>query len=339
MGWIMFFDDLDRYALATMMLTNRAARAGVIDGVGVGLWRSAIAFGSLGRVNLAYRYMARALEAADHMSDSVEVARLKQGLTLVPFSFGGYRDAKAQAILGSNLGGAAGDLRSWGTGSGLLAWAEINHGDLSEGRAIAQEVAVAGSDGGDLQIEAFGVALTGVADVYAGQPTSAIELLLEARELLLRVPDHITNVAVDGVLAMSMLRLDDREGARAAIARARDEVRSRGLRGFMLSFLVEAETELAMLELASSSGKGSSRAAGAAVRRSVGHSKLCRWHSVHAGAMVGCRSWLAGRHDRARRHFEAAITTAEQHGHQGIQGEAFDWVRRCCDVAGLDAPF
>ena len=101
-----FFDDLDRYALATMMLTNRAARTGVLDGVGVGLWRSAIAFGSLGRARLSYRYMARALEAADRMSDGVEIARLKQGLTLVPFAFGGYEDAKSQAALGMELGGA-----------------------------------------------------------------------------------------------------------------------------------------------------------------------------------------------------------------------------------------
>jgi hypothetical protein len=338
LGWIMFFDDLDRYALATMMLTNRAARAGVLDGVGVGLWRSAIAFGSLGRAELSYRYMARALEAADRMSDGVEIARLKQGLTLVPFAFGGYEDAKSQAALGMELGSAAGDLRSWGTGGGLLAWTEINHGDLSEGRAIAQKVALAGSDGGDLQIEAFGVALMGVADMYREEPTSAIEQLHEARTLLMRVPDHITSVAVDGILAMSLLRLDDRDAALAAITRSREQVMSRGLRGFMLSYLVQAETELAMVELASSARKDVSGAAGRAVRRSVRHAKLCRWHAGHAGVMQGCRSWLLDRQDKARNRLDHSMAEADQLGHAGVTREAVTWVRRCCEVGGLEAP-
>jgi class 3 adenylate cyclase len=338
LGWITFFDDLDRYALATMMLTNRAARTGVLDGVGVGLWRSAIAFGSLGRARLSYRYMARALEAADRMSDGVEIARLKQGLTLVPFAFGGYEDAKSQAALGMELGGAAGDLRSWGTGGALLAWTEINHGDLSEGHAIAQRVALEGSDGGDLQVEGFGVALMGVADMYREEPTPAVEQLHQARELLLRVPDHITNVALDGILAMSLLRLDDRDGARAVIARSREEVVSRGLRGFMLSYLVQAETELAMVELASSARRNVSSASGHAVRRSVRHAKLCRWHAGHAGIMDGCRSWLLGRQAVARKRFEKTTTAADRLGHGGVTGEAFNWVRRCCEVGGLDPP-
>ena len=149
-----------------MMLTNRAARAGLLDGVAVGTWRCAIAFGSLGRRKLAYRYMDRALEAADLMSDAVEVARLKQGLALIPFGFGTWDDARAQAQLGMDLGGAVGDLRSWGTGCGVLTWAAINHGDAESARSSAESLARAGAEGGDQQIHGFGVALVGIADLY-----------------------------------------------------------------------------------------------------------------------------------------------------------------------------
>jgi class 3 adenylate cyclase len=337
-GWITYYADADRYALVTMMLTNRAARAGLLEGVGVGAWRCAIAFGALGRRKLAYRYMQTALEAADLMSDAIEVARLKQGLAIVSFGFGTWDEARAQAQLGMDLGGAVGDLRSWGTGCGVLTWAAINHGDSESARSRAQELAHAGADGGDQQIHGFGLATVGMADLYRGVPESAITSLRKAIDVQLQVPDYISAVATNGFLAMAFLRTGDVAGARDAIAWGRREASVRGFRGFMLSSLFEAESELSMHDLAVARNRRTAAASARAVRRSRRHGKVCRWHLVHAHVMDGCRSWLLGRHGGALRAWARGSDLANRLDYPGVAATGHDWVVRCCTTAGIEPP-
>jgi hypothetical protein len=282
--------------------------------------------------------MERALEAADLMSDQVEIARLEQGLALVPFAFGSCDDAQAQARIGKDLGGAVGDLRSWGTATGVFAWAALLHGDVDGGRALAEELARAGAEGGERQIEGFGLALMGIADFYRGDAETAIPQLRTAIETQLEVPDYITAVATSGILGMALLRVDDTAAASDTIAWAREQVSVRGFRGFMLSQLVEAETELAMLELATARGRRAAMASARAVRSSNRQGKLCRWHLVHAHVMDGCRSWLLGRQKRARRTWADGEVVAESLGYQGIAASARGWVTRCCEAAGIAPP-
>ena len=338
LGWITFYRDTDRYALATMLLTNRAARAGLLNGTAVGTWRCAVAFCAVGRAKLAYRYMERALEAADLMSDEVEIARLQQGLALIPFAFGSCEEVQAQARIGTDLGGAVGDLRSWGTGTGVFAWAALLHGDVDSGRTLAEELARAGAEGGERQIEGFGLALIGLADLYRGSAETAIPRLRTAIETQLQVPDYITAVAASGILAMALLRADDTAAASDVITWAREQASARGFRGFMLSQLVEAETELAMLELATARGRRAAVASARAVRTSNRQGKFCRWHLVHAHVMDGCRSWLLGRQERARRTWAHGEVLAETLGYQGIAASAHGWVPRCCEAAGIAPP-
>jgi len=338
LGWITYYTDADRYALATMLLTNRAARAGLLEGTAVGTWRCALAFGSLGRATLAYRYMNRALEAADLLSNPVEIARLKQGLALVPFAFGTCDEAQAQARIGIDLGGAVGDLRSWGTGTGVFTWAAICHGDFEGAQVQAEELARAGAEGGDRQIEGFGLALMGIADFYRGDTERAIPQLRKAIDTLLQVPDYISAVGTSGVLARALLLVNDTTAARDAISWSREQVSARGFRGFFLSLLVEAESELAMLELATGRGWRTAAASARAVTSSNRHGKVCRWHLVHAHVMEGCRSWLLGRRKRARRAWAKGAALADRLGYQGVAEEAHRWVAHCCEVAGIDPP-
>jgi hypothetical protein len=110
------------------------------------------------------------------------------------------------------------------------------------------------------------------------------------------------------------------------------------MRGLALSSLNEAEAELAMLTLAGGRTRESARAAGAIIRRSLRQGKVCRWHSVHAEAMDGCRWSLLGRDRRAQpafARFEALVDRLECHG---VADDARRWIRHCCEVAGLEPP-
>jgi hypothetical protein len=54
--------------------------------------------------------------------------------------------------------------------------------------------------------------------------------------------------------------------------------------------------------------------------------------------MDGCRLWLLGRKERARRafaRFEALVDGLECHG---IGDEARRWIQHCCEVGGVEPP-
>src|SRR5215471_4542409 len=92
------------------------------------------------------------------MTDQVEIARLKQGLSIVPISVGAADEALEWAELGMNLGAAAGDLRSRGAGAALFALALVEHGDHDRARAAADEAVRAAAAGGERSIQVIGLA-------------------------------------------------------------------------------------------------------------------------------------------------------------------------------------
>ncbi|HEY7661443.1 MAG TPA: adenylate/guanylate cyclase domain-containing protein, partial [Actinomycetota bacterium] len=256
LGWVAFFSDLDRYALTSMLLANRSSRAGVLEGVLAGTIHAGIAFAALGRKPLAYRYLARALEAADRVPRSVDVVRLQEGLALIPFGLGTSEETLALARRGMEMGDEFGDLRSWGSGGAIFAWTTLNRGDLDEGAELARQLATSGLEGGDPQVHGFGLTLLALAHLQRGEAPAAIERSSEAIDVLLGLPDYLTFTVAIGVLAMARLDVGDVAGARAAIEQGRAEVRARGIRGSLLSLLAEAETEASLLELAQSPSRG-----------------------------------------------------------------------------------
>jgi hypothetical protein len=126
--------------------------------------------------------------------------------------------------------------------------------------------------------------------------------------------------------------------AEAELRSGREQASVTGIRGFAVSSLNEAEAELAVLMLAGERTRANVRAAASVIRRSLRHARSCRWHRIQAEAMDGCRWWLLGREDRARRgfaRFDALVDRLECHG---IGNEARRWIRQCCEVAGVELP-
>jgi hypothetical protein len=93
-----------------------------------------------------------------------------------------------------------------------------------------------------------------------------------------------------------------------------------------------------MLALARERTRANERAAASIVRRSRRHARTCRWHAVHAEAMDGCRSWLVGRHDRARTSFACFEKLVDELACEGIGSEARRWIVHCCQTAGIEPP-
>jgi class 3 adenylate cyclase/tetratricopeptide (TPR) repeat protein len=336
LGWIAFFSDHDRFALATLMLANRASRAGFLDGMAVGTFRSAVAFSSLGKEKLARAYMLRALEAADRMTDEIEIARLKQGLSIVPIAVGGWDEASHWAELGMNLGAAAGDLRSRGSGGALFSLATAMHDDYPGAYALANDAVRAASEGGERSIQGIGHAAQTILsavepEVGAGSARTGIEVALQ-------VPDYLIYTICLGTLARAQVRLGDLQEAASSIQQAKTEIGSRGFRGFMIVFGFQAEAELALLELARSRTRATVAGSRRAVRRSLGQKHVAHWHSVHAHAMAGGQSWLLGKRGSADKSFARARAIADRHGWYGPLREASDWIDYCCAEAGIEKP-
>jgi class 3 adenylate cyclase len=336
LGWIAFFSDHDRFALATLMLANRASRAGFLDGMAVGTFRSAVAFSSLGKEKLARAYMLRALEAADRMTDEIEIARLKQGLSIVPIAVGGWDEASHWAALGMNLGAAAGDLRSRGSGGALLSLATAMHDDYPRARALANDAVRAASEGGERSIQGIGHAAQTVLaavepEVGAGSARTGIEIALQ-------VPDYLIYTICLGTLARAQVRLGDLPEAASSIQQATKEIGDRGFRGFMIVFGFQAEAELALLELARGRSRATVSGSKRAVRRSLDQGHVAHWHAVHAHAIAGGHAWLLGKRGSAARSFTRARAIADRRGWYGPLREASDWIAHCCSEAGIEGP-
>jgi class 3 adenylate cyclase/tetratricopeptide (TPR) repeat protein len=342
LGWMSYFRDVDDYALATLMLTSRAGRARDFEGVAVGTIRCAFVFNALRLVNLADRYVAWTLEAAARMEDPVAIARLLEQVAVIAFLTRGSGEASLALRRAIDAGDRAGDLRSWGAAAMILGWTEMNRGRLDEARAFADQVSEAGAEAGERQVEGWGVALAGYVALHAGEIEDALRLSSEGREMLRSVPDVLASVTVTGGIAREHLRLGDVDAAKTELRAGREQASSTGIRGFVLGFAVvsldEAEAELAMLALASKRSRENVKVAASVIRRSHRQDRVCKWHSVNTKAMDGCRWWLLGRKERARRafaRFEALVDELECHG---IGNEARRWILHCCEVAGVEPP-
>jgi class 3 adenylate cyclase/tetratricopeptide (TPR) repeat protein len=342
LGWMSYFRDVDDYALATLMLTSRAVRARDFEGVAVGTIRCAYVFNAVRLEKLTDRYVDRTLEAAARMDDPVAIARLLEQVGVIAFLTRGSVEASLALRRAVDAGDRAGDLRAWVAATMILGWTEMNRGHLDEARALADQVSEAGAEAGERQVEGWGVALAGYVALHDGEIEDALRLSSEGREMLRSVPDALASITVTGGISREHLRLGDVDAAKAELRAGREQASSTGIRGFVLGFAVvsldEAEAELAVLALASKRTRENVKVAGSVMRRSHRQDRVCRWHGVNTEAMDGCRWWLLGRKERARRafaRFEALVDELECHG---IGDEARRWVLHCCEVAGVEPP-
>jgi tetratricopeptide (TPR) repeat protein len=338
LGFISYFLDADDYALATLMLTNRAVRARDVHGIAAGAVRAVFVFNALGRVRLTERYAQRAVEAAARLDDPVAVARILAQAGFHTFLARGSTDAIADLRRGMDAGERAGDLRSWGTAATLLSWAMTNAGQLEEAQSLAELIRDTGANGGERQVEGWGATTAGYVAFHAGRADEGLRLSTEGREILRSVPDILAALTVTGGIARDHLWLGDVEAARAELEAGREQAAATGIRGFAVAILNEAEAELRMLALARERTRANERAAASIVRRSRRHARTCRWHAVHAEAMDGCRSWLVGRHDRARTSFACFEKLVDELACEGIGSEARRWIVHCCQTAGIEPP-
>jgi class 3 adenylate cyclase/tetratricopeptide (TPR) repeat protein len=336
LGWICFFSDHDRYALATFMLAGRAAKAGFVDGMAMGTFRASVAFSGLGNEKLARRYMQRALEAAELMTDQLEIARLKQGLGTVAIAIGDWDEARTWAELGLDLGTAVGDLRSQGSAGVFLAIESMLHGDYERGREFAAAIILGGEEGGERQIVGFGHAAASV--ISAVDPGAGVESALAAVANAELVPDYLVKVACLGTLARGQMRTGSLQAAAASIEEGLREAAARGLRGCFVGWLWEAEVELALLGLARDRNRATTSACKKAVRRALRRRKIARWYEVHAHTTHGALLWLLGKTRAADRAFARGEEFAARYDWPGSHAEACAWVARCFSEAGLEVP-
>ena len=338
LGWIAYFEDFDTVALVDLTLANRAARARDLEGLGVGTFRGALAFLALGRERLAWRYTTRALEAAERITDPVQVARIKQGLAVVPLALSGWEETRALAEPAMNLCAEAGDLRIWGASAAILLTAAGHHGDLARARELAVEVERAGAEGGNVQVHGWGLLFLSFVNMLEGDAEAAVRFGEASVEELLRVPDHLVAVTGLGCLARAQLRAGDAEAAAATIERARLEREARGFAAVFVAYEFEARAELALLRLARDRNRQTEAGSRRANRESLSRKHLARWHTLHAHVLDGGTFWLLGDRRRALRAFERARRLAAEYEWHGTLAEATRWVSHCCAEAGVEPP-
>jgi len=159
-----------------------------------------------------------------------------------------------------------------------------------------------------------------------------------AIELAPEIPDFLVLTSSLGFLARAQLRRGDMAGAAASIEWGLRELESRGFRGWVFAPLLEAQAELALLELAQDRNRSTIAASRQAVRRSLRQAHIACWFAIHAHTEAAARAWLLGRNRAALRSFAHAEVLAERYDWPAALADASAWAVHCCAVAGIEVP-
>jgi class 3 adenylate cyclase/tetratricopeptide (TPR) repeat protein len=338
LSFVSFFGDHDRFALAALLLTKRAARANDLIGIALGASACASIFPTIGRAKLARKYAARATEAAERIDDPIEAARVWQDIMLVPLAIGGWPEARDCGLRAIDVATSAGDLRSWGSSTCSFVVGAVSHGDIALTRSLSAELIARAAASGDHQIAGFGHTMLAIGELTAGDLDAASAHADEGIAMTLRVPDFLAHVAIVATLARIRLRQGDREGALASITESRATAEARGFRGYATSPLLEAEAELALLDLAQNRNRTTIRTSRRQARASLREARAARWHAVHAHILSGGHAWVVGDKRAAARAFHKGAALAQTDDWQGSLALATAWIEQCCRLAEIEPP-
>ncbi len=174
------------------------------------------------------------------------------------------------------------------------------------------------SETSDRQAQAWALTALAMTQEHGGDFDTALDNLQRAIEIFESIPDWRFLAHALGVRSTILLRMRQLISAQVCVDQAVSLIRRHHLSGCWTTrpLLAAAEVRLASFEFAEPAQRDAARkVAGKAIDDMLRHGRRVRDEgAVEARRVAGTYAWLAGRHERARAHWEAGLETARALG-------------------------
>ena len=312
--WIDVVGSQERFMLDSLKALNIWERIGHPPRSFSGFGALTIAFDFLGLQRLSRAYNNLALKTAHELAHPLALGYAHQGFTNY-YTWSGFPTrALEHGLEAARYFREVGFLRGMGTATFMMAEGLSYQGYVKRAEVRAIEVLEFGREGGDAQLEAWGLLFLGIVQRLAGNPEEAIATFRTCDDVTQTVPDHITRLqarAMTGHCYLDMGRLEAAFEALQEAERIRQDHNVVGVRfksmvknAFARAYLMEVERE------EENGRKRKLAQAGRACREARKSARKYRAFQAEAFRYQGTVEWLMGRESRAGHWWQKSLALA-----------------------------
>jgi tetratricopeptide (TPR) repeat protein len=256
------------------------------------------------------------MKVAQEQENPLALGYVHQGLTIHYSWLGLPEKALEHGDKASYLHREAGFLRGRGTANFVMAETLIYQGLVEEAEAKANEVLVIGREGGDAQLEAWGLLFFGMVQRLAGDQEEAIATFRQCDEIARSVPDYASRVQVRTMTGHCHLDMDRLEAALDALHEAERIIQEHKVIGGRFISMVQVGQARANLLVAEAEGQRGRKVNLAQARRAcrdaVKSTRKYRPFRAEAFRYQGTYEWLAGRERQAGQWWKKSLELANE---------------------------
>jgi tetratricopeptide (TPR) repeat protein len=314
--WIDVVGSQERFMLDSLKALNIWERIGHPPRSFSGFGGLTIAFDFLGLQRLSRAYNNLALKTAHELAHPLALGYAHQGMTNY-YNWSGFpTKALEHGHKAAGYFREVGFLRGMGTATFMMAEGLTYQGYVKRAEVRAIEVLEFGLEGGDAQLEAWGLLFVGIVQRLAGNPEEAIATFRTCDDVTRAVPDHITRLQARAMTGHCYLDMDQLEAAFEALQEAERIRQAHNVVGVRFKSMVKNAFARAYL-LAVESDDGSNRKtklarARKACREAIKHAKKYGAFLAEAYRYQGTYEWFMGRQARAEQWWQKSLAMAKE---------------------------
>jgi tetratricopeptide (TPR) repeat protein len=316
LAWMDVVGDQERFMLDTLKALNLWERIGYPAEYYFGYTGLTVAFGFFGLYALARRYHHLAMKVARKLEHPLALGYAHQGSALHYSWLGLPEKVLEHGAEAVHYHRAAGFLRGQGQATFMMAETLAYQGLVKEAEPMANEVLVIGREGGDAQLEAWGLLFVGIVQRLAGNQEEAIALLRQCDEMARLLPDYQSLVQVWAMMGQCNLDLGRLEVALDSLHEAEHIIQEHNVIGTRFISMFKVALARAYLFAAEREGKGGRKEnlaqAKRACRDARKRTRKYRPFRAEAFRYQGTYEWLAGRERQATQWWEKSLELANE---------------------------
>jgi class 3 adenylate cyclase/tetratricopeptide (TPR) repeat protein len=324
LGWIEGVADIERFFLISIRMLNASEKRGFAYGSTYLASSMSIAVELIGWTSLVDRYASLALQYARHVDPDRPIPQLDWSQAFHHNINADWEKSLLFAQRAAEFAKSSGDLRLWGAGMDLSAWAFNSQGRLVEARGISQELIEVAEEASDLQLLCWGLLGLGVTNKRLGRIEEAISDLKKAIEVSEEVPDYHTHVAASGWLGRTYVSTGELDKALAVLETSQEVLSASGVI-IEIAILANGYSEVYLAAAEHSTGKEKIAwltKANLSCKKSLKAAKRYRPPLMDAQLFQGRYEWLRGNSSAAQKWWRRALEEARQKGDRYEEGIA-----------------
>jgi class 3 adenylate cyclase/tetratricopeptide (TPR) repeat protein len=314
LGWIEGVSDVERLFLISIRMLNANERRGFAYGSTYLASTLSTAFDLMGWYSLVNRYARLATQYSRYADPQRPILQVDWSRAFHYNIHSDYKKSIEHARSVIEIARSTGDLRMYGSGLDLTAWAQLFQGKLNESLEINLEMIKVAEEGSDQQVLSWGLMGLGVTLRRLGQIDEAISKLEQAIEVSKQVPDYHSLVAASAWLGRCLIIKGEITKALTLLEANREVLSAQGL-VLEIPILGNGLSEAYLASAERATGKERQawiKKTKRSCQDTLKASKRYRPPLMDALLLQGRLKWLQGNRTAAEKWWERALEESQQ---------------------------